>query len=144
MAMRSKGYDVMARSSDYGLTNAEIMEYFPGAAPVYISPEEDIDDEELLDLIEKYIVLDSKEGEYGILAFEWFDGASGHAVFYKIEDKKMIIYDGQSAIYEPIDEYYDGHLSNDAIQKSSLEFIRLDNVEPSDDIGKAVVSRKNI
>lgn len=139
MAMRSKGYDVLARSTDYGPENEDefMQEYFSGTIPINISSEKNIDEEELLELIEEYID-DLEDGSYGALMFKWSDGLSGHSVFYKIEDGKMIIYDGQLAKESPIKEY----ISNDNIKKSTFKFFRLDNVEPSQDIGKVVVSKK--
>lgn len=142
MAMRSKGYDVISRSTDYGITDTEdfIQKYFKEAEMYAIADnmdEKDITEEEIMELIEKFIN-NQEDGSYGMMTLKWADGMSGHAVFYKIENGHITIYDGQSAGAGDISNYIDDEI----VDISSFKFIRLDNVEPSDDVGNCVASRK--
>lgn len=142
MVMRSKGYDVIARSTDYGIidTNEFVEQYFPGAVVYKIQTDkdkEDISEEEIKKLIQDFIK-QQENGSYGMMTLTWLDGNSGHAVFYKIEDGNMIIYDGQIAGKGDISLYID----KDVVDITTFKFFRLDNAEPSDEIGNCVVSRK--
>lgn len=142
IAMRAKGYDVIARSTDYGLSIDEefINTYFPGAT-MYTMPsslESSKENEEQIKNIIESFIEQQENGSYGMVTLLWSDGASGHAMFYKIENGNMILYDGQNASKSDISLY----INSKGVDITSFKFIRLDNVEPSEDIVDFVVSRK--
>lgn len=154
MAMRSKGYDVVARSSDYGVSSEDLETFlndtFPGAE-VYdlketlshdekmelLDPEstnsEQIAEEAINDFIKK-----QPDDGYGLIELIWGDLSSAHSLFYKKENGTMMIYDGQVNKKSDISEYID----KNKVYLYSFKFIPLQDYEPSDNIGHFVVSKK--
>lgn len=71
-------------------------------------------------------------GSYGHLGVRWWYGG-GHSVFWKNENGRIRIYDGQSG-----EEYKTNGRLFESIQMDQITYIRLDNLEPTDNVLKIV------
>ena len=113
MAMREKGYDVQAPASKHGWYTDDLFAITFGAENVKTS----------------YKKLDSQleDGSYGNLSVSWKVGG-GHSLFYKKENGKITIYDGES------NDKYDYSQLENVIYKHDVQFNRLDNCEPNENV----------
>lgn len=117
MAMRERGYDVVAQTTQHGFYTDDLYaKTFKGATRVKMKANT---------TSKMYRTLEQQgEGAYGNLDFSWKVGGS-HSVFYKIENGKAHIYDGQGGI-----QYTEKDLKS--IVTKSASYVRLDNCEPTD------------
>lgn len=125
MAMREKGYDVKARKIDEGLFEKNINKAFDG-------PNSDFKKLKAHSVDQIYDKL-AKEGEgaYGNLTVQFYFGG-GHSVFWKVENGKTHIYDGQSSEEYKLEDkgYTDSLLTY--INPNFCQYARYDNAEPTD------------
>lgn len=133
MVMREKGYDVKANTIDHGLYNKNIEHLYGDSAQ-----HNKIKAKKTVDIVNKLNT--EGDGAYGELTIRWNLGG-GHSVFWKNEDGKTHIYDGQSG-----EEYYlEYNLDNPKysnflkkITNKGATYTRLDNVEPNELVLSAV------
>lgn len=118
MAMREKGYDVVAQTTQHGFYTDDLYKKtFKGATRVKMKANT---------ISKMYRTLEQQgEGAYGNLDFSWKVGGS-HSVFYKVENGKVHIYDGQIGV-----QYTEKKYLNSIVTKSA-SYVRLDNCEPTD------------
>lgn len=125
MAMREKGYDVKARKIDEGLFEKNLNKAFDG-------PNSDFKKLKAHSVDQIYDKL-AKEGEgaYGNLTVQFYFGG-GHSVFWKVENGKTHIYDGQSSEEYKLEDkgYTDSLLTY--INPNFCQYARYDNAEPTD------------
>lgn len=118
LAMREKGFDVIAKRTDHGYPTKELFaKVFKGAECTDIKTKNGT---ALFNTL-------AKQGDkaYGNLDFEWKTGGR-HSVFYKIENGQTHVYDGQNG------REYDANEFNKHVNTKSAKCIRLDNCEPTD------------
>lgn len=138
MAMQEKGYDVKALCTPMGMNSKKAFnDWFPGCEQTSFGGKlgrgEKIEDR-IFDTLSK-----QPEGSYGNLNLQWNIGG-GHSVFYKVENGKATVYDGQSGkIYNKQDfaSTFSKYLATPKVQ----EYYRLDNVEPSEKVLSAVCNK---
>lgn len=114
MELRQRGYDVAANKASTGYTNSDFKRWFPNAdfktVSIHKDPTlyDDIADsraskKQRHELAESLINQISKEpdGSRGIVNVHWARLKGGHSMYYKVDQGKMKIYDGQTGkIYE--------------------------------------------
>lgn len=151
--MRRRGYDVQARKTDVGYTDAEITKMYKGAQmkkmmPLYAKDKrESIAEVNPLNahlptgkamrngINEMGNVLE-KEGPNarGIVCVTYANAFSAHAMFWENDaNGQLTIYDGQSKTVNP-------NALLTAIDPMKSRYIRTDTLQPASDIGKYVVS----
>lgn len=123
MAMREKGYDVIANTSDHGFFDDNISKLWKSGGEFKDIPSD------IMGTLEK-----EPPGSYGNLTLTWIFGGA-HSVFWKNVDGKVHIYDGQSG------KEYDDNDMMYALDSGST-YSRLDNAEPSDYILAAIRRRE--
>lgn len=143
--MACRGYDVQARRRGNGRTDSALAAFYSGGE--FRSPTKGkykADQQ-----TGKYSKSDIQAGYYefcndietkapnsrGIVTIGYAAVNSGHAFNYECKNGKVTFYDAQAK--HDIDEFFIIANPND------LNYMRTDNLQPSDDIGKAVVSRRN-
>lgn len=125
MAMREKGYDVRASVSDDARMSKKIFKETFNSKTEKLKVSKNASYNEMLDGLSK-----NGDGSYGNLSVAWNVGG-GHSVFWKVENGKTRIYDGQSGM-----EYTAS--SNDMrklwrnINTNGIYYNRLDNCEPTE------------
>lgn len=152
MDMRKRGYDVKARKTDVGYTDAEVTKMYKGAKMKQMLPLYASDKKEEISQVSKFTKMPTgkamraginemgnvleKEGPNarGIVCITYAEGFSAHAMFWENDTNgKLTIYDGQSKTTNPNDLLT-------TIDPKKTRYFRTDNLEPVDDIGKYVVS----
>lgn len=118
MELRQRGYDVAANKASKGYTNEEVKRWFPKAdfkvvqfsseqikgidynkSPVYSEVVASRANKKLRrELAESFIndVSKEPEGSRGFVSVRWAGLKGGHSLYYKVEQGKMKIYDGQT------------------------------------------------
>ena len=122
MALREKGYDVQAQTTDHGWYTDRFWERTFG-----IEKQTSIHELRPNDIVN---TLESHgKGAYGNMSVYWKLGG-GHSIFWKNDEHgKLHIYDGQAG--EEYDTSEQSKLMR-AIQVGETTYSRLDNVEPTD------------
>lgn len=142
MEMRSRGYDVQARSKGNGANvqklYSEMFENFKIERPtVERMPKESRKDfvnrsyNTLCNKIESY-----GNGARGYVGIQYEKASSGHAMYWKVENNRVTFYDGQSGKTNP-DKLF--ALADPRFH----EVARLDNLKLKDGVTQAIVSRKD-
>lgn len=140
MEMRSRGYDVIARSSGRGHVVTDYLRWFEGFkqndAGMKKEPGEsrrqyvDRVYDSLCSAIEKQG--NGSSGYVGI-SYDKMLGGSGHAMFWKVENGKVTFYDGQTGKINPGDIF-------SLADPSTYRWARLDNLKLKSDITEVVRS----
>lgn len=146
--MRQRGYDVRARRRGTGRTNQEIASMYKDSKivkPNYgIKQERGESRKEYVsrsyDNFCKAIESEGKNSR-GIVTIMYQSGrydlsSSGHAFNYEVKDGRVSFYDAQS-------KKADCDRTFSFANPESYTYIRTDNKIPSNDIGEAVISRKD-
>lgn len=129
MAMREKGYDVIAAQpettgfSEFGIQD---LFTFQGSFQMTSSAQNAAD---LTNRFDSY-----GKGAYGIIGVEWQEGG-GHFMFWKNESNGLTIYDGQDGTKYGSDIF-------DYVTANRTTISRLDNAEPKPRV-LSVVRRRN-
>lgn len=121
MVMRQKGYDVKAKAISHGLGKQHVNQmYGPGG---------ELKKGKLSNNPDKFVKTLEAEGKnsYGNLMVYWKAGG-GHSVFWKNENGKLHIYDGQSGQEYDIKNPKNSKFLN-SIKRKKTMYSRLDNVE---------------
>lgn len=79
-------------------------------------------------------ILKGGEGSRGIVDFQWAGYNGGHSVAYEVRNNKVVIIDAQSNKEYSISELYDCTWG--------MEYLRTDNLEPTNNIKKSVENSK--
>lgn len=141
MEMRSRGYDVQARSSGHGVAESIYEQYFKGcklersntlrekgeSRKKYANRAYD----QLCVKLEKF-----GEGSSGCcnLSYEKLTGG-GHTLYWKVTNGTVNFYDGQSKKINPSDVF-------SLADPKSYSYARLDNLKLTDEVIKSVISVK--
>lgn len=137
MALREKGYDVTAAT----LTEREGMHdkaiFGKGFDSPSVKMPRKTTAQSAMD-----ILASNGEGSYGSLCVAWTIGG-GHSMFWKIENGKPHIYDGQNGEEYTASEKSFNEFKNHVVWGSSVIVNRLDNCEPTDYVLGAVEPNKN-
>lgn len=133
MAMREKGYDVIANTIDHGLWDSNLEKMWTsGGKFTKIKAKKSMD---IIDTLNK-----EGDGAYGNLTVTWALGG-GHSIFWKNEGGKTHIYDGQTGEeYDVSSERTSKLLAN--IYPGGSTYARYDNAEPNEKILAALCKRK--
>ena len=131
MALREKGFDVKAGKVDDGAYSDDLFK------AAFNSPEVKMSRKQTASSMLQNLA-NNGEGSYGNLRVQYKMGGA-HSVFWKVENGKTHIYDGQNG-----KEYTESNTSlrsftND-VNMSNLRYNRLDNCEPTE-YALAVVER---
>lgn len=146
--MRRRGYDVQARSTDRGLTQKGLKEYYEGLDVKSPSKVERLPKESRKSYVNRsydnFCNELERQGDgargYVMMNFEKLNGSrsfSGHAMFYEVKDGSVKFYDGQS---NKSGKELDGIFS--LADPSSYSYARVDNLKITEQITKAIVSKK--
>lgn len=139
MEMRQRGYDVVARQTDRMHDRSEIMQYFEGLrkqAVVFKNERKTNQSrkdwiiqgyKEICESLEKY-----EEGSRGFIRTT-IKGASGHMIFWKVQNGTVEFYDGQTGKKNP-GEFF-------SYSKQEYTYGRLDNLKLTDNVTKTCISR---
>lgn len=123
MALREKGFDVVARKTDSAWPGKELFSKTFNVDTVKMQKRQTKSD--MMDSL-----LSIGDGAYGNLFVYWKMGG-GHSVFWKNEGGRTHIYDGQSG-----KEYDTSDINSskflDSIDLRIVQYNRLDNAEPTD------------
>ena len=117
MAMRMKGYDVVAEKSPDGWSAKNLAKTWENLEIEQPKCKTTSD-------LEKHLIQQG-DGAYGNLMVYWSTGG-GHSVFYKVDNGEVKIYDTQSNKTRKIRDF------NGVIAPKSSNVIRLDNKEPTE------------
>lgn len=131
MAMREKGYDVQATASKRGYHASMVKKCFDNAGKKAKMPR--LKDKDTI----KNELTKLEDGAYGNLMVDWKAGG-GHSMFFKVENGKARIYDGQSGKEVNIDDRIFR-----AIKRRGVEYFRLDKAEPTEYALGVVQKRKD-
>ena len=142
--MRSRGYDVQARKRGYGRAESEIAALYKNGS--FKHPNFGVKYDKSLYRYSNQLIKASYENfcnaieseganTRGIVSISYREGTSGHAFNYEVKNGKVTFYDGQ--VKHNVD--YTFINANPA----SLSYMRTDNLQPADNIGEAVISRKD-
>lgn len=122
MALREKGYDVRATKRERGTYSDTLF------AKTFNSPTVKMKHQTSDSMLKE--LSNNGEGAYGNLTVRWRLGG-GHSIFWKVENGKTRIYDGQSGKeYTSSDADY--KLFFQSINSKNIEYNRLDNHEPTE------------
>lgn len=123
MALREKGFDVQAAKTAHPWFSDDLF------SKAFNSPEHDMktakSGQDVIDELSK-----CGDGAYGNLSVHWSLGG-GHSIFWKNEDGKTHIYDGQSGMEYDVSYPNDCRLMN-SITISQTTYNRLDNCDPTE------------
>ena len=122
MAMREKGYDVVAQKSDHAWYRAVVIPKCFNTKTVQTKAHTGT---ELLRELNNY-----GDAAYGNLSVTWKAGG-GHSVFWKNEGNRTRIYDGQNGLEWDVKNPETANLFK-AIHIDETEYVRLDNCQPTD------------
>lgn len=143
MEMRSRGYDVRARSKAQGAVTEQLYSnMFEDFTMIHAGVERQPKESrkayanraynELCNKIEK-----NGNGSRGYVGIQYEKMNSGHAMYWKVENNRVTFYDGQSGKANPDTLFA---LSD----PNYYQYARLDNLKLKDGVTEAVVSRKGI
>ena len=118
MALREKGYDVRAQTTDHGWHTEDLFSKAFGASVNNMKQCRNLD--QILKTLSSH-----GDGAYGNLSIYW-RGGGGHSVFWKNENGKTNIYDGQQGKKLNLRRYE--HM----ISPRSSQYQRLDNCDPTE------------
>lgn len=125
MALREKGYDVKAINMNNGMWSEHLFQKAFNSETQRMKLNSKASSQEILQELQK-----NGEGSYGNLCVNWALGG-GHSVFWKVENGKAKIYDGQSG-----EEYTKSKVSmerfTDDIVTKTITYNRLDNCTPTE------------
>ena len=117
MAMRMKGYDVIAEKCPDGWTSKNL-------SSTWTNFESEKPKAKSTSALEDYIK-GQGDGAYGNIMVFWNAGG-GHSMFYKVDNGKVKIYDTQANKERELRDF------SHVIRTSSTEIIRLDDKEPTE------------
>ena len=123
MAMREKGYDVRAKTSATGWPTKELYQKVFGTDVVRMKNVK----------TKSGLVTQLKQqgnGAYGHLGVTWKTGG-GHSIFYKVENGRVRLYDGQNGKEYDISNLSTSKFLN-SININMLEYARFDTADPTD------------
>ena len=127
MAMRMKGYDVVANKCPDGWSNNNLESTWTGYK---------MEQPKAKNAVELTNYLTSQgDGAYGNLVVFWTLGG-GHSLFYHVDNGKVKIYDTQANKEHAIDDF------NGTVIIPTCQVTRLDNCEPTEMVLGAVKSRE--
>lgn len=129
LAMREKGYDVKAQQSSHPWYSDQLFKEAFNAETKDVNATD-------TKKFEADIVSKQGEGAYGAIGVSW-DVGGGHSMFYKVENGKFNIYDGQSGKKQKNSDIYS------VINKRDVEITRLDNCEPTNNVLAFVNGRED-
>lgn len=141
MDMRERGYDVQARLRNDGGHEEDIRKWYNNPPPfthVKMQPLSNETNDSLRERTYSAVMNQlEKQGEgargYFGVKFMW---GGGHAMYYKVENGKVNIYDPQNTNDDVTDTLAMAH-------PNGFSYLRLDNLTPREDgVGDAVISRK--
>lgn len=133
MALREKGYNVKAAKSDYGWYADDLFKATFNSPEIKMKKQKTGQD--VLDTLAS-----NEKGSYGNLTVSWKMGGA-HSLFWKNENGKVHIYDGQNG-NELTDSTYSTKSFMNKINLKNVKYNRLDNVEPTDYALAVVESNK--
>lgn len=136
--MRRRGYEVIAKEDNAGLSSDQVVSFYKNPDVKYVSPDIDADfmipglptyQKELGDSVNR--ALDSEpDGSRGVAWMAW-NGGGGHMVAYEVENGQAMLYDAQNGQkFRPSDYAY---------MASEFAYYRTDNLEPDWEQVKKVV-----
>lgn len=131
LAMRMKGYKVMASETELGNLDYQFEKWFKGSKFTYPKAKSSI---ELFDAIRN-----TGDGHYGALSVVLKESGAAHSIFYAVKNGAVQIMDGQSG------KFYGGtigQLNKNLFSKISLKdtrFIDLTDAEPTKHILRAIM-----
>ncbi len=142
--MRCRGYDVRARRRGVGRTDSQIAALYKGGkferpTKGRFEKKSTTDAYSKTDIQKAYYefcndIETKAPNSRGIVTLSYAQARSGHAFNYECKNGKVTFYDGQ-----------DKHLIDSSFilsNPNTLGYMRTDNLQPADNIGEAVVSRK--
>lgn len=135
LAMRMKGFNVMASETTLGNLDFQFEKWFSGTKFKYPKAKTPV---ELFDALRN-----TGEGHYGAISVILKETGAGHSIFYTVKNGAVEIMDGQSG------EFYGstiGQLNKKLFSKISLKdtrFIDLTNGEPTRHILRSVMEYKD-
>lgn len=127
MAMRMKGYDVVANKCPDGWSNNNLTSTWTEYKMEQPKAQNTIE-------LSKHLISQG-DGAYGNLVVFWTLGG-GHSLFYHVDNNKVKIYDTQANKEYTLDDF------NGKVVIPSCQIVRLDNCEPTEMILGAVKSRE--
>lgn len=140
MEMRSRGYDVIARSSGHGHIITDYLKWFEGFKQNETGLKKEAGESRRQYVDRAYDALCNaieKEGNgssgYVGISYDKMLGGSGHAMFWKVEDGKVTFYDGQTGKINPGDIF-------SLADPSTYRWARLDNLKLKPEITEVVRS----
>lgn len=134
MALREKGYDVKAQTTDHGWYTNRFWERTFGIEKQ--TPIHELRPNDIVNTLES-----QGKGAYGNVSVYWKWGG-GHSIFWKNDDSgKLHIYDGQAG--EEYDTSENSKLMK-ALSVGETTYCRLDNVEPTDYVLAFVEPRETV
>lgn len=122
LAMREKGYDVVAAKTDIPMYTDDLYKRCFNAKMTNTKAKTP---QQLIGELEK-----AGPGAYGHLGVRWALGG-GHSIFWKNDGGRIRIYDGQSGEEYDISDPKNSKLFNNIVVKSS-QWCRLDNCQPTE------------
>lgn len=129
MVMREKGYDTVARMTPNGFDTSDLINrFFSNTKRI------NVDRKTLSSTLSKF-----KNGSYGEISVQWLAGG-GHSLFWKIENGKAFIYDGQVKQKYSLDSLLGLNFLT-SIKSDSIRFTDLTNAIPTNEILAAVMPR---
>ena len=140
--MRERGYDVQARLRNDGGYEADISKWYNNppkfthltVPPLTKDESNDSRRERAYSMMMKHLEKQG-EGARGYFGVEFMWGG-GHAMYYKVENGKVNIYNPQNTNDDITDTLAMAH-------PNGFSYLRLDNLTPREDgVGDAVISRK--
>ena len=133
MALREKGYNVKAAKTDDGWYTDDLFKATFNSSEIKMKKQKTGQD--VLDTLAS-----NDKGSYGNLTVSWKMGG-GHSLFWKNENGKVHIYDGQDGNELTASTYSTKSFMN-KINLKNVKYNRLDNVEPTDYALAVVESNK--
>lgn len=146
--LRQRGYDVEAGPNNAGEFSEDILDWYDGAELLtlddMLSEETSLKKEDyttriteenrdiVTELVEQRLI-ECGEGARGHFMVTWESGG-GHDVVWEIENNTVVLRDTQTNNKHTVEEFID--------RSQYVEIIRTDNVEPNDEILKAVRNKK--
>lgn len=146
MEMRRRGYDVQARRKSSGCVPSKefFNKYFKGAKPEVVPFEKNEKESRKSQIIRSYnnmcsILEKQGPGASGVLDFDWAQtlAGGGHMIYYAVNKSGEVnFYDGQVGKINERSTF-------SMVKPDSYHYTRLDNLEPTDNIGQVVMSAKD-